>query len=84
MFFILAGVYFIMMFIGHLLLKKPTDWIEPQNKFSLKEVSENLKQKPLINYIAIWVIFFINISCGLSIISQEKWLFLQMVGEKIE
>lgn len=78
MFFILAGVYFIMMFVGHLLLKKPTDWVEPQNKFSLKEVFENLKQKPLINYIAIWIIFYINISCGLSIISQEKFIIKEL------
>ena len=78
MFFIFAGVYFIMMFVGHLLLKKPADWVEPQNKFSLKEVSENLKQKPLINYLAIWVIFYINISCGLSIISQEKFIVKEL------
>ena len=29
MFFILAIVYFVMMFVGHLLLKKPDDWLEP-------------------------------------------------------
>ena len=28
LFYILAVVYFIMMFIGHLLLKKPSDWVE--------------------------------------------------------
>lgn len=31
MFVILGLVYFIVMFIGHLLLKKPEGWIEPQN-----------------------------------------------------
>ena len=29
MFFILACVYFVMMFVGHLLLKKPAGWHEP-------------------------------------------------------
>ena len=84
MFFILSGVYFVMMFIGHLLLKKPLDWVESQNKFSLKEVYENISQKPLINYIAIWLIFYINISCGLSIISQEKFIVKEIgLGEYI-
>ena len=32
MFMILAAVYFVMMFIGHLLLAKPAGWIEPQDK----------------------------------------------------
>ena len=32
MFFILAAVYFVMMFVGHLLLKKPDGWHEPQKK----------------------------------------------------
>ena len=32
MFLILACVYFVMMFVGHLLLKKPEGWHEPQKK----------------------------------------------------
>ena len=32
MFFILAVFYFVMMFVGHLLLKKPEGWHEPQTK----------------------------------------------------
>ena len=30
MFYILGGAYFIVMFIGHLLLQKPKGWVEPQ------------------------------------------------------
>lgn len=32
MFLVLAAVYFVMMFVGHLLLAKPSDWVEPQTK----------------------------------------------------
>jgi len=72
MFSILAVVYFIMMFVGHLLLKKPEGWHEPsgdENKISIKEV---LKRRPVSNYVGIWLMFYINITCGLAIISQEK------------
>ena len=31
MFYILAAVYFVMMFVGHLLLAKPADWYRPQS-----------------------------------------------------
>ena len=73
MFIILAGVYFVMMFTGHLLLKKPEGWHEPshENKPSIMSV---LKTKPLTNYIGIWLMFYINITCGLALISQEKMI----------
>ena len=32
MFFIMGGVYFVMMFIGHLILKKPSDWVEAHSE----------------------------------------------------
>ena len=72
MFFILAGVYFVMMFIGHLLLKKPDDWHEPQNAKEKKSIISVLKLRPMTNYIGIWLMFFLNITCGLMLISQEK------------
>ena len=72
MFFILAVVYFVMMFVGHLLLKKPDDWHEPQSKAEKKSLISVLKTKPLSNYIGIWLMFYINITCGLAFISQEK------------
>ena len=31
-----------------------------------------LKMKPLTNYIGIWLMFYINITCGLALLSQEK------------
>ncbi len=72
MFFILAAVYFVMMFVGHLLLKKPDDWHEPETKENKKSIFEVLKTKPLSNYIGVWLMFYINITCGLALISQEK------------
>ncbi len=68
MFYILAAVYFVMMFIGHLLLAKPAGWVEPQTKDDTPVISI-LKNK---TFIGIWVMFFINITCGLALISQEK------------
>ena len=72
MFFILAVVYFVMMFIGHLLLKKPDDWHEPQGNENTPKIMDVIKSKPIMNYVAIWLMFYLNITCGLALISQEK------------
>ena len=72
MFFILAVVYFVMMFVGHLLLKKPDGWHEPQDASEKKSIMSVLKTKPISNYIGIWLMFYINITCGLALLSQEK------------
>lgn len=74
MFFILAAVYFVMMFIGHLLLKKPDGWHEPTKEEKKPGIMEILKTRPLTNYIGIWLMFYINITCGLALISQEKMI----------
>ncbi len=74
MFIILAVVYFVMMFVGHLLLKKPEGWHEPQGKEQSKSIMSVIKTKPITNYIGIWLMFYINITCGLALISQEKMI----------
>ena len=74
MFLILAVVYFVMMFVGHLLLKKPDGWHEPQNKSEKQSILSVIKTKPIANYIGIWLMFYINITCGLALISQEKMI----------
>jgi len=74
MFLILAAVYFVMMFVGHLLLKKPSDWHEPQNAEEKKSSLSVIKMRPMSNYIGIWLMFYINITCGLMLISQEKYI----------
>ncbi len=79
MFIILACVYFVMMFVGHLLLKKPDDWHEPQTSEKSKSIMSVLKTKPLANYVGIWLMFYINITCGLALLSQEK-MILKCIG----
>lgn len=74
MFLILACVYFVFMFVGHLLLKKPEGWHEPQKKEKGQGIWSVIKTRPIANYIGIWVMFYINITCGLALISQEKMI----------
>ena len=74
MFWILAGVYFLMMFVGHLLLKKPEGWHEPKNADEHPGILEVIRTKPMLNYVGIWLMFYINITCGLALISQEKMI----------
>ncbi len=74
MFFILAVVYFVMMFVGHLLLKKPDSWHEPQKAEKGQNMFAVIKSRPVTNYIGIWLMFYLNITCGLALISQEKMI----------
>ncbi len=74
MFLILAAVYFVMMFVGHLLLKKPDGWHEPATKEKGQGILDVIKSKPILNYVGIWLMFYINITCGLALISQEKMI----------
>lgn len=63
-FMILAGIYFIPMMIGHFLLQKPKDWIEPQTSSDFKHMAM-FKDK---NFILMWLMFYLNIACGLALI----------------
>ncbi len=72
MFWILAVVYFVMMFVGHLLLKKPEGWHEPSGNEEKPNIIQVIKTRPIMNYLGIWFMFYINITCGLALISQEK------------
>ena len=74
MFLILAAVYFVMMFAGHILLAKPADWHEPAKSEKTPSIMQVLKTRPMANYIGIWLMFYINITCGLALISQEKMI----------
>lgn len=71
MFLILGAIYFCMMFAGHLLLRKPKDWVES------KDTNNNFKASSMFTnkmFIGIWLIFYINIHCGLMLITYEKQL----------
>lgn len=78
MFFIMGAVYFVMMFIGHLLLKKPEGWVEEHDDEGglgafFKALGANIKMAfTNKTFIGIWLMFYINITCGLALISQEK------------
>jgi len=78
MFFILAVVYFVMMFIGHLLLAKPEGWHEPQKKEKGAGALDAIKSNPVV-FVGIWVMFYLNITCGLALISQEK-MIIKCIG----
>ena len=75
MFFILGCVYFVMMFAGHLLLKKPEGWVEDKAVNNSFKATSMFKDK---TFIGIWLIFYINIHCGLMLITYEK----QLLNEK--
>jgi OFA family oxalate/formate antiporter-like MFS transporter len=78
MFLILAAIYFVMMFIGHLLLAKPAGWHEPATKEKGARAIDCIKAKPLV-FIGIWLMFYLNITCGLALISQEK-MIIKCIG----
>jgi OFA family oxalate/formate antiporter-like MFS transporter len=68
MFYILGAAYFAIMFLGHLLLKKPEGWVEPDAKGSDFKPLSMFKNK---TFVGIWIMFFINIHCGLALITYE-------------
>ena len=80
MFFIMGGIYCVMMFIGHLILKKPSDWVEAHDEGGIKEFFSTLGKNFKFSFsnktfIGIWIMFYINVHCGLALISQEKAIF---------
>lgn len=78
MFLILACVYFVMMFVGHLLLAKPEGWHEPATQEKGAKAIDVIKTKPVV-FIGIWLMFYLNITCGLALISQEK-MIIKCIG----
>ncbi len=73
--YILAGVWFVMMLIGHILLKKPDGWVEEHEKFDFKTFFKRFKIFTDYKFIGIWLVFYINITCGLALISYEKKIY---------
>lgn len=73
--YILAGIWFVMMFVGHLLLKKPDGWVEKQEKFEIKAFFSRFKIFTDVKFIGVWLVFYINITCGLALISHEKEIY---------
>ena len=74
MFIIMGCVYFVMMLVGHILLAKPATWHEPAKQEKGARAIDVIKSKP-VTFIGIWLMFYLNITCGLALISQEKAIF---------
>jgi OFA family oxalate/formate antiporter-like MFS transporter len=64
------------MFTGHLLLKKPEGWVETHEPFDVKEFFKRFKIMLEPKFIGIWLVFYINITCGLALISHEKDIYM--------
>lgn len=77
---VLGCISLICMTTASYLIQKPKDWIEPKQKFNISEYFIILKN-PL--YILIWVVFYLNITCGLALISFEKSIGLYAGIESI-
>jgi len=73
MYYILDGIYLVMMIIGHLLIKKPTGYETENAQIQSFSYLKVLKNK---TFIGIWLMFYLNITCGLALISQEKGILL--------
>jgi OFA family oxalate/formate antiporter-like MFS transporter len=74
--YILAGIWFVMMFVGHLLLKKPDGWVENHEPFEWKAFFSRFKIFLDVKFIGVWLVFYINITCGLALISHEKDIYM--------
>lgn len=77
MFYILGCAYFALMFLGHLLLKKPDGWVEPDGAKSDFKPLSMFKDK---TFVGIWLMFFLNIHCGLALITYEKQILELVFG----
>lgn len=57
------------MLLAAYLIQKPKDWVEPAVKWKLKDYYMVIKNG---TYLKIWLVFYINITCGLALIAFEK------------
>lgn len=69
MFYILAALYLVCMLIGFALIRKPRGYVESDTATQVFSYRKVLTNK---TFIGIWIMFYINITCGLALISQEK------------
>ncbi|CAH1851641.1 OFA family MFS transporter [Convivina praedatoris] len=74
MFVILGFVFAILMLMGWVLIQKPAGWVEVPLKQAFKPWAF-FKNR---NFIGIWLMFYLNITAGLAIISQEKDILMEL------
>jgi len=70
-FYVLSGIYGLALFVATLLIYRPESTENPMltGKVNVKQLILNKK------FILLWIALFINISCGLALISQEKQIY---------
>lgn len=90
MFYILAAFYFTVMFASSLYLEKPPQDFQPAKA----ETKQNVKKKQLISmgnltvnealktsrFYLLWLMLFINITCGIALISVAKDMAVEVAG----
>lgn len=65
----ISAISIICMTTAAYLIKKPNEWIEQKTKLNSKDYLNMLKAP---SYWMIWLVFYLNITCGLALISFEK------------
>ncbi|MCL2539099.1 MAG: MFS transporter [Oscillospiraceae bacterium] len=71
-FYLLAGIFGTSIFISYLLIYRP-EAVDTRPEFQ-----ETLSVRKIIltkKFIFLWLVFFLNIACGLALISQEKQIY---------
>jgi len=71
-FYLLAGIYGLCIFIAYLLI------FRPETEETREAFSKTQKIREIIfsrKFILLWLLFFLNIVCGLALISQEKQIY---------
>lgn len=84
MFFFHGVFYFAIMILGAILLRKPE--IEIYQAEKVKSIPEKIKtwwkkNKEIIQlpgFLALWAMFYLNITAGLAIIAEEKLIFMSI------
>jgi len=90
-FFILGGSYFVIMFLSALYLEKPQEGYLPEGfkkkvKEGKKRVKKDLQELTLKEAIktprfyGLWIMLFINITCGIAIIGVASPLLQEVMG----
>jgi len=57
-------------------LKKPDGWVESHEKTDVKTFFKRFKIFLDPKFVGIWLVFYINITCGLALISHEKDIYM--------
>ena len=70
-FYLLAGLYGLCLFVAYILIYRPKVSGNDEKHAKLK-VSEIIFSG---KFILLWLLFFLNITCGLALISQEKQIY---------